>query len=65
MDIRPDPRIVRAEVWRCPLAMANTLRLGAISYRTRDYVVLRLTTEDGLIGHGIGYAPQSCNTSSR
>lgn len=55
MDIRPDPRIVRAEVWRCPLAMANTLRLGAISYRTRDYVVLRLTTEDGLIGHGIGY----------
>jgi len=55
MVTRPEAPIVRAEVWLCPLDMTHTLRLGAISYRTRDYVILRLTTEDGRTGYGVGY----------
>jgi L-alanine-DL-glutamate epimerase-like enolase superfamily enzyme len=39
----------------CPLPLTHPLRLGAVSYRTRDYVVLRLTTEDGLVGQAVGY----------
>lgn len=56
MATPPDlPKVIRAETWLCPMPLAQTLRLGAISYHSRDYVVVRLTTEDGLSGHAIGY----------
>lgn len=48
-------RIVRAEAWLCPLEMPWSLRLGAITYRTRDYVVLQITSESGHRGTAIGY----------
>jgi L-alanine-DL-glutamate epimerase-like enolase superfamily enzyme len=35
--------------------MPRQLHLGAITYRSRDYVVLRLTSESGLTGAAIGY----------
>lgn len=50
-----DSTIAKAEFWRCPLPMPRELHLGAITYTTRDYVVLRLTTDDGLTGSAIGY----------
>lgn len=32
------------------------VRLGAVVYNTRDFVVLRLTCDDGRAGHAIGYS---------
>jgi D-arabinonate dehydratase len=50
-----DSSIVAAEGWMCPLPLRLPLRLGAIRYDTRDYVVLRLQSADGLIGWAAGY----------
>ncbi|ANZ28556.1 hypothetical protein A4U64_27145 (plasmid) [Rhodococcus sp. WB1] len=49
------PAVVEAQAWLCPLPMPQTLVLGAISYTTRDYVVLRLTSDDGFTGYAVGY----------
>lgn len=48
-------RIVLIEAWLCPLPLPRELRLGSIRYSTRDYVVLRITTESGITGCAIGY----------
>ncbi len=55
MGIAANPIVVRAEAWECPLPLAHVLRLGAVTYATRDYVVVRLTTDDGRQGHAVGY----------
>ncbi|MFJ6453920.1 mandelate racemase/muconate lactonizing enzyme family protein [Paenarthrobacter sp. NPDC091669] len=49
-------RITQVELWHCPLAMPRELHLGSITYRSRDYIVLRLTTEDGVTGAAVGYS---------
>jgi len=49
-------RIVTVEAWSCSLAMASELRLGAIRYRTRDYVIVRLTNAEGVQGVAAGYS---------
>lgn len=50
-----DPRIVQAEAWHLALPMRYPLRIGPITYHTRDYVVLRLTDENGHHGVSVGY----------
>lgn len=47
--------LARAEAWRCSVPMDRPVRLGEIVYPTRDYVVLRVTREDGVVGQAIGY----------
>ncbi|NMR30532.1 mandelate racemase/muconate lactonizing enzyme family protein [Crystallibacter degradans] len=47
--------IVKADAWICPLPLPFPLHLGPISYNTRDYVVVRLESNDGLIGRAVGY----------
>lgn len=48
-------RITAAEAWLVDLPMPYELVLGPITYKTRDYVVLRLTTASGLTGVAVGY----------
>ena len=48
-------RIVQVDVWCCPLPMTDELHLGAITYATREVVVLRMITSEGLQGTSIGY----------
>lgn len=48
-------RITRAEAWLVQLPMPHELVLGPITYATRDYIVLRLTTESGVTGVAVGY----------
>ncbi len=47
--------VTRVEAWCCALQMPYPLHLGAITYRTRDYVVLRVTTSTGTQGTAVGY----------
>ncbi|MBU6150195.1 MAG: SDR family oxidoreductase [Chloroflexi bacterium] len=49
-----DP-VDRAEVWLIRLPMRWPLMIGPITYQTRDYVVLRLTTKQGAQGAAVGY----------
>lgn len=56
-----DPRttgaeVVEARAWLCALPLPQPLHLGAISYTTRDYVVLKLTSADGHDGYAVGYS---------
>ena len=48
-------RITKAEAWHLALPMRYPLNIGPITYRTRDYVVLRLTDDAGIQGVGVGY----------
>ena len=47
--------ITGIDAWLCPMPMAHVVRLGAMEYRTRDYVVLRMRMDDGRVGRAIGY----------
>ncbi len=48
-------RIAEVEAWLCPLDLPWPVRLGAACYPTRDYVVLKLTSDAGLEGWAMGY----------
>ncbi|MCQ6272297.1 hypothetical protein M8J71_17670 [Pseudarthrobacter sp. R1] len=48
-------RITEAEAWLVRLPMPHELVLGPITYKTRDYAILRLITESGLMGVAVGY----------
>lgn len=50
-----ETRVVETEAWLCRLPLKWPVRLGAICYTTRDYVVLKLTTDSGIVGWAIGY----------
>ncbi len=50
-----DLRITSAEAWLCKLPLTWPVKLGPISYDTRDYVVLRLESDSGHEGWAIGY----------
>jgi L-alanine-DL-glutamate epimerase-like enolase superfamily enzyme len=47
--------LVRSDVWLTPLELPHVLKLGTLEYRTRDYVVLRLTDSAGNTGTAAGY----------
>ncbi|WP_368496852.1 mandelate racemase/muconate lactonizing enzyme family protein [Herbiconiux sp. A18JL235] len=44
------------DAWLCPLPLARPVRLGAMLYTTRDYVVVRVRTDGGRVGRAIGYS---------
>lgn len=48
--------MVEASVFECALPLPHLLSLGPITYASRDYVVLRLVTDDGFVGKAIGYS---------
>lgn len=48
-------KITKVKIAECSLNLPYVLRLGSTEIKTRDYVVLRLETENGLYGEAIGY----------
>lgn len=47
------PKLV--EAWLCPLPLPWPVRLGSMSYHSRDYVAVRITDDRGVTGSAIGY----------
>jgi L-alanine-DL-glutamate epimerase-like enolase superfamily enzyme len=47
-------RIDRVEAWHCRVPLATPLQLGDIRIAQRDFVIVRITTADGL--EGVAYA---------
>lgn len=48
-------RIVKIEAAECRLPLPKPILLGAVTIKTRDFIALRLTTDNGFIGDAIGY----------
>ena len=48
-------KIAKVEAAHCPVPLPNPIRLGDIVIHTRDFVALRVITDDGIEGHAIGY----------
>ena len=48
-------KIALVQAWECSLPLRFPVDLGRLQYTTRDYVLLRLTTTDGLVGTAMGY----------
>lgn len=48
--------IVGVDVAVCALPMPRPVRLGATVYREREYVALRIRTNDGLVGNALGHS---------
>ena len=47
--------ITRVRIAECSIPLPRILRLGPVEIRTRDYVVVRVETADGVCGEAIGY----------
>jgi L-alanine-DL-glutamate epimerase-like enolase superfamily enzyme len=48
-------RITKIKIAECGIALPYVLRLGPVEIRTRDYVLLRVETDEGFFGEAIGY----------
>jgi L-alanine-DL-glutamate epimerase-like enolase superfamily enzyme len=48
-------KVNAVDIARCALEMPHPVRLGAVEYRTRDYVLVRVRTDDGRCGFAYGY----------
>ncbi len=48
-------RITRLRAAECKLPLPRPIRLGPVEIATRDFVALRLETEDGGVGDALGY----------
>jgi L-alanine-DL-glutamate epimerase-like enolase superfamily enzyme len=48
-------RVTNVQVALCSLALERPFRLGTVEVTARDYVLLRVATNQGLMGYGIGY----------
>jgi L-alanine-DL-glutamate epimerase-like enolase superfamily enzyme len=48
-------KIAKAKITECCIPLPKILRLGPVEIRTRDYVVVRLETDEGVYGEAIGY----------
>lgn len=48
-------KIKRVYVAECKLPLPQTIRLGPVEISTRDFVVLRLETDNGRFGDALGY----------
>lgn len=48
-------KITKVRIAECRIPLPKILRLGPVEIRTRDYVLLRLETEEGICGEAIGY----------
>lgn len=47
--------VTAVDIALCRLEMPHPVRLGAVAYTTRDYVTVRLRTDEGLSGYAYGY----------
>jgi L-alanine-DL-glutamate epimerase-like enolase superfamily enzyme len=47
--------ITKIQIAECGISLPRVLRLGPVEIRTRDYVVLRVETREGVFGEAIGY----------
>jgi len=48
-------KITNIHLALCALPLERPIRLGSVTVSTRDYVVMRVMTDDGVEGYGIGY----------
>lgn len=48
-------KIAKIRIAECGLPLPRVLRLGPVEITTRDYVVLRIETAEGICGEAIGY----------
>lgn len=48
-------KITKLRLAECRIPLPRILRLGPVEIATRDYVVLRVDTDEGLFGEAIGY----------
>jgi L-alanine-DL-glutamate epimerase-like enolase superfamily enzyme len=48
-------KITEIKVAECKLPLPKPIRLGPVEVRTRDFVVVRIVTESGLVGDALGY----------
>ena len=48
-------KIAKAIIAECCIPLPKVLRLGPVEIRTRDYVLVRLETDEGVYGEAIGY----------
>ena len=54
------PRVKRILAAECKLALPKPIRLGPVEVKTRDFVALRLESDNGLFGDAISY-PRGAN----
>ncbi len=54
------PRVKRILAAECKLALPKPIRLGPVEIKTRDFVALRLESDNGLFGDAISY-PRGAN----
>jgi L-alanine-DL-glutamate epimerase-like enolase superfamily enzyme len=47
--------ITKIQVAECGISLPHVLRLGPVEIRTRDYVLVRVETRQGVFGEAIGY----------
>lgn len=52
----PSENVVSAQIGLCSLPLPHPVRLGTASYARRDYIVVRLTDEEGREGFSFGYS---------
>jgi L-alanine-DL-glutamate epimerase-like enolase superfamily enzyme len=48
-------RIVGLDIASCPVQLPEPIHLGSLVIRAREYLVLRIRTDDGRAGFGVGY----------
>jgi L-alanine-DL-glutamate epimerase-like enolase superfamily enzyme len=48
-------KITKVQIAECGIALPYILRLGPVEIRTRDYVLLRMETDEGIFGEAVGY----------
>jgi L-alanine-DL-glutamate epimerase-like enolase superfamily enzyme len=51
----PAMKITALELSLCPLRLEKPIVLGTVAMTTRDYVLLRISTDEGITGVGIAY----------
>lgn len=51
----PSENVVSAQIGLCSLPLPHPVRLGTASYARRDYIVVRLTDDEGREGFSFGY----------
>lgn len=48
-------KIARIQIAQCALPLPRPIRLGPVEIKTREFVALRLTAEDGTVGDALAY----------
>jgi L-alanine-DL-glutamate epimerase-like enolase superfamily enzyme len=48
-------QISKVQIAECGISLPYVLRLGPVEIRTRDYVLLRIESDEGVFGEAVGY----------